>query len=339
MSAIWLYIVSGLISLAICLFAAPIGRALGVIDAPDGERKLHARETPLVGGLAVMSPLLLASIYFAVISDFSPIFTSFACGTLSVLLLGVVDDRRHIRPYLRLAISLIICGLILYVIPAINVTFLYFTFLDSPIFLSQIWALVFTLLCLVGLQNAINMADGKNGLVMGMTLIWVCLLTVYSPPHIIPILIVFAVGLCIALAFNLKGRLFLGDSGAYSISIAIGLLAIYAYKVGFDHLPADIVALWFLLPVIDCLRLMVMRMVKGRSPFSSDRNHLHHILLEVMPWRWALTTYLGLVGIPAVFAIMFPALTLWWGIAAYTIYTLILAIRGSRFMPRKLNSL
>ena len=339
MSVIWLYIGSGLVSLVLCLLAAPIGRVLGVIDSPDGERKLHDHETPLVGGLAVMLPLLLVATFFSIVSDFTPIFATFAGGTLSVMLLGFIDDRRHIKPYLRLAISLVICALIIFVVPAVNVTFLHFTFLDHPIFLEPAWAIVFTLLCLVGLQNAINMADGKNGLVMGMTLIWVLLLILYSPAHIKPLLIVFAIGLCITLAFNLSGRLFLGDSGAYSISIAIGLLAIYAYKVEFDQLPADIVALWFLLPVIDCLRLMVIRMIKGRSPFSSDRDHLHHMLLEMMPWRWALTTYLSMVGIPAVFAFAFPALTLWWGIAAFTIYALILALRGRGFMQRNLNVL
>jgi len=339
MSAIWLYIGSGLISLVICVFAAPIGRALGVIDAPDGERKLHARETPLVGGLAVMLPLLFAAAIFALQSNFSPIFSAFAGGTLSVLVLGLIDDRKHIKPYLRLTVSVLICGVVLYVVPAVNVTFLFFTFIDHAIFLDQIWAVAFTLLCLVGLQNAINMADGKNGLVMGMTLIWVLLLTVYSPAHLRPLLVVFAVGLGVGLAFNLKGRLFLGDSGSYSISIAIGLLAIYAYKVGFDRLPADIVALWFLVPVVDCLRLMVSRMVNGRSPFSSDRNHLHHMLLEMMPWRFALSTYLGMVAIPAAFAIVFPAMTLWWGIVTFSIYIAILRIRGQRLIQQDLNAL
>ncbi len=339
MSVIWLYVFSGMVSLGVCMYATPIGRTLGVIDSPDGDRKLHSRETPLVGGLAIMLPLLLAVVYIAISSRFMPIFATFAGGTASVLLLGFVDDRRHIKPYLRLGTSLVICGLVLNVVPEFSVTFLYFTFLEHPIYLSHLWATVFTLLCLVGLQNAINMADGKNGLVIGMTLIWVFLLMLYSPTHVRPILTVFAVGICVALFFNLRGRLFLGDSGAYSISIAIGMLAIYAYKVGFEQLPADIVALWFLLPVIDCLRLMVSRMIAGRSPFSSDRNHLHHVLLEMMPWRWALLTYLGLVGIPALFAYFFPTLTLLWGVAAFLIYVLILALRGRGLMQRNPNAL
>ena len=338
MSVILLYVVSGLISLTVCVLARPLGNTLGVIDTPDGGRKLHARETPLVGGLAIMVPLLLSAVYFSLVSDFTPLFLTLSGGMLSVLLLGLIDDRRHIKPYLRLAVSLAICGLILYLVPAFNVTFLHFTFLEHPILLENIWAIVFTLLCLVGLQNAINMADGKNGLVIGMTLIWVLLLMLYSPAHLISFLIVFAGGLCVALAFNLSGRLFLGDSGAYSISISIGLLAIYVYKIGFDRLPADVVALWFLLPVIDCLRLMVMRMLRGRSPFSSDRNHLHHMLLEMMPWRWALTTYLGLVGGPAVFALFFPNLTLLWGVAVFMVYVLILTIRGRRLVHQDMNA-
>ena len=72
-------------------------------------------------------------------------------------------------------------------------------------------------------------------------------------------------------------RLFLGDSGAYALSIAIALLVIYVYGVKFSVLPADVVALWFVVPTVDCPRLMITRVLAGRSPFSSDRNHLHHI--------------------------------------------------------------
>ena len=327
---IWLYLVGGLVSFAICLSGNWLGRLLDVMDAPDGARKLHSQATPLVGGLAVMLPVVLSSLFLASTTAFSPFYLSFAAATAAVMLLGLIDDRNHIRPYIRLAISVVIGYGVILVVPDINVTFLSFTFLDSPVFMNGIWALVFTLLCLVGLQNAINMADGQNGLVMGMTLIWVVCLSAYAPTHLLPLLGVFAIGLAIALIFNLNGRLFLGDSGSYAISISMGILAIYVYTVGFDRLPADIVAIWFLVPVLDCLRLMVMRMVRGRSPFSSDRHHLHHMLQGLMSTRRALMCYLGLVAGPAVLAWAAPAFTLWWGVMTFVIYTIILAVQKQK---------
>ena len=327
---IWLYLVGGLVSLTICILGNSLGRLLGVMDSPDGERKLHSRATPLVGGLAVMLPVVFASLFLANTTSFAPFYFSFAAATAAVMLLGLIDDRKHIRPYIRLAISVVIGYGVILVVPDINVTFLSFTFLDSPLFLNGIWALIFTLLCLVGLQNAINMADGQNGLVMGMTLIWVVCLSAYAPTHLLPLLGVFAIGLAIALIFNLNGRLFLGDSGSYAISISMGILAIYVYAVGFDRLPADIVAIWFLVPVMDCLRLMVMRMVRGRSPFSSDRHHLHHMLQGLMSTRRALMCYLGLVAVPAVLAWAAPAFTLWWGVMTFVIYAIILAVQKQK---------
>jgi UDP-GlcNAc:undecaprenyl-phosphate/decaprenyl-phosphate GlcNAc-1-phosphate transferase len=327
---IWLCLTGGFVSLMICFMGDRIGQLLGVMDAPDGVRKLHSRATPLVGGLAIMLPVVLSSLFLANATTFTPFYLSFAAATAAVMLLGLVDDRKHIRPYIRLAISVVIGYGVIIVVPDINVTFLSFTFLDSPVFLNGIWALIFTLLCLVGLQNAINMADGQNGLVMGMTLIWVVCLSAYAPTHLLPLLGVFAIGLAIALIFNLNGRLFLGDSGSYAISISMGILAIYIYTVGFDRLPADIVAIWFLVPVLDCLRLMVMRMVRGRSPFSSDRHHLHHMLQGLMSTRRALVCYLGLVAVPGVLAWAVPALTLWWGVITFVIYAIILAVQKQK---------
>ena len=159
-------------------------------------------------------------------------------------------------------------------------------------------------------QNAVNMADGKNGIVIGLSLLWVVALVAFGPMHLRPFLVVFAAGLAIALPFNLRGHLFLGDSGTYAISIVVGALTLYVYSVNFTALPADFVMLWFLVPVLDCLRLMVTRVITGRSPFSSDRRHLHHILWQLLPPPGALGVYLGLVAVPAILAALAPTATL-----------------------------
>lgn len=335
----WLFVLTGILSLGICLFADLLGRFLDVIDQPDGERKLHARATPLMGGFAIVVPLVVALVIVAAGNAFRPFLMTLAGVTGAVLLLGLIDDRRPIRPLLRLILSGLICLVLLLIVPSTSVTFLNFSFLEAPVFLNGVWAMVFTLLCLVGLQNAVNMADGKNGLVIGLSLIWVLLLLAYAPAHLQPVLLVFVIGLAVTLFFNLTGRLFLGDSGSYAISIAVGVLAIYVYQVNFAALPADVVALWFLLPVTDCLRLMATRMMQGRSPFTPDRNHLHHMLLGLMRWRWALATYLSLVGLPSLLAFWMPQWTLAWAAMSISVYTLIVATQGRGLAQRGLTPL
>ena len=185
---------------------------------------------------------------------------------------------------------------------------------------------LFTVLCLVGLQNAINMADGENGLAIGLSVLWVALLLMSAPPHMVPLLIVFLISLLIALVFNLAGRLFLGDSGAYAIGIAIGLVTLYVYGVEFARLPADMVMLWFLVPVIDTLRLMLVRGLSGRSPLRSDRNHLHHRIQRLVGWPWSVAVYLAIVGVPCVLAMVYPTRTLIWIVVALSGYGIVMSL-------------
>jgi UDP-GlcNAc:undecaprenyl-phosphate GlcNAc-1-phosphate transferase len=310
-------------TLAVCLEARRIGEALRVMDAPDAVRKRHAQVTPLVGGLAVVLPIIALSLFYGRETNL-PIFNAYAAVMGGALLLGFRDDRKHLPATLRLVVSAGIALVAILMFSPFQVQFLRFSFLDLPIFTNG-WGLPFTILCLVGLQNAVNMADGKNGLVIGLTFIWTLLLSIYAPPHLLPLLAALMAGLAVAFVFNMRGRLFLGDAGAYALSFSVALTALYIYNVNFVDVPADMVALWFLLPVTDCLRLMITRALSGRSPFSADRQHLHHILLRFMAWDRALVIYLSLVAIPSFLAVWMPNLTLLWGLLSLSAYATVIA--------------
>lgn len=306
-------------SLAICLFAMPIGRRLEVIDMPQGlgGRKRHAHPTPLVGGIAIMTTTTLA---LAV----TPAGLQGQNGAMIfvgsfMLLLGFLDDRSHISPSWRLMLSIVAMWVALAWHRDFSLEFMRLSFVEQPLFLGA-WALPFTILCLVGLQNAVNMADGKNGLVIGMSMIWVGLLILYDDGSLQPILVTLGLALLITLVFNLRGKLFLGDAGCYSISVLIGLLAISTHLKYFDRLPADAVVIWFLVPVLDCIRLMTTRLLAGRAPFEPDRNHLHHFLWDTMPWRYGLVLYWALVALPSLGAYFFPALTVAFVVLALVLY-------------------
>jgi len=312
-----------LATLAICSKAMPIGATLKVLDEPDTGRKRHARVTPLVGGLAIIVPLILVSLYYAMATRL-PMFPAYALVLAAALALGFKDDRKHIPAMVRLVLSVVIGTVGLKMFSPFEIQFLRFSFLDAPVFTGA-WGLPFTVLCLVGLQNAVNMADGKNGLVIGLCFIWTSILLVYAPAHLYPLLGTLMAGLVITLAFNLSGKLFLGDAGAYALSFAVAMLTLYVYNVNFSALSADMIALFFLVPVVDCLRLMIGRSLKGRSPFSADREHLHHILLRFMNWEKALVAYLAIVFLPSLMAIWMPDLTLLCAVLTVAIYVMLLA--------------
>jgi UDP-GlcNAc:undecaprenyl-phosphate GlcNAc-1-phosphate transferase len=109
--------------------------------------------------------------------------------------------------------------------------------------------------------------------------------------------------LLVLFVFNLRGRLFLGDGGAYGIAAAIGLLAIMVYNTPGPHslraISADELVLLFLAPVADSFRLSYKRLRQGRSPMSADRDHLHHHLLDKFGWPAGLFMYWLLALLPA----------------------------------------
>lgn len=313
-------------TLAVCLLADRIGHALNIVDRPDGRRKVHRRETPLVGGIAIALPIVAFALVQSVTTEFTPFYLVIGLTVSGFFALGLVDDRGHVPPVARLAFAIGASAMVFEIVPAFVVTFLKFTFLPVAIYLGDAAAVGFTLLCIVGLQNAINMADGQNGLVIGLSLLWTTLLYAVAPGHLEPILLALGLALAVALPFNLAGRLFLGDSGAYALSVLLALLAIYVYRTDFAGLPADMVALWFLIPVVDCLRLMLIRVVAHRSPLRPDRNHFHHRLNRIVPWSASLVVYLTLVAVPSWLALAFPAQTPALAVGVLLVYGTLLAM-------------
>jgi UDP-GlcNAc:undecaprenyl-phosphate/decaprenyl-phosphate GlcNAc-1-phosphate transferase len=305
LSALWF----GLSVFACCSLAGTMGRALGVIDYPDGGRKSHARPTPMVGGIALMVPLLLVALVEANWSiGHIEIFTMLLLIGAGFLLLGLHDDRNHIKPGLRLLVSAALFGSVILLEPSLALTELD---LGGPVLIPLgVLAFPFTILCLVGLQNAINMADGMNGLLIGLSMFWAAALLAYAPDFLSPYLMLMLLGLTILLLYNLAGALFLGDAGSYAIGGTIGILMIYVYQSAGGALPMLTVVLWLLVPVIDCLRVMVMRLLHRRSPFEPDKNHLHHRLARHWRWPVCLVIYLALVVIPGSIGTLAPGFSL-----------------------------
>ena len=311
------------------------------MDIPDGVRHRHKNPTPMTGGLAVMVPSVLAAGFFAVTTDFFPLYAAVGALMVVFLAVGLLDDRGRLRPTLRLAVSGLAVLALMLVIPAATVTFFHFSFLGVALFVTGWWGLGFTAISLVGLQNALNMADGKNGLGAGLCVIWVALLMPYAPGHLMPLLAVMLVALAVTAGVNLAERVFLGDSGTYSISVTISVtisvLTVYVYNVNFSTLHADIVALWFLIPMVDALRLILYRIMSGRSPFSSDSFHFHHLLEKLMPWRWGLIVYLTLVAAPGLAARLAPDWTVLWAAVGLAVYGAVVAANHWDAQSRRLR--
>lgn len=310
------------IALLVGVNAARIGAGLGLLDYPDtdGGRKRHGRITPLVGGLAVATASVAAALIVRAVLPPPTLHLAWLAGAVSVMfLIGAIDDRFHLSPVLRLGAALVVLVLLISDVPDFSLGFLRFAGQDQLLLLGLLGP-VFTLLCLLGLLNAVNLADGKNGIVAGMGLIWTLVLAAHVPAAMLPVLAAAGVALFVIGGFNMAGRLFLGDGGCYAISTLFGLLAIYAYNHDFETMRADDVAVLFAIPVFDTVRLMAVRVRRGRSPFEGDRDHLHHHLHEWIGWPTGLMVYLLMVAAPNVGALVWPGSGLIWLVVSLLLY-------------------
>lgn len=300
-------IVAATAAFLLCCFALRIASYFNLLDIP-GDRKKHKHVTPLMGGVVILGavvPAMVTLIVFASPSNHIfklSIWTTVAVG---MTIVGILDDRHSLSPRLRLIASFGLFGIAAYIEPIFNVRVLDFEYPPFTLGLgTRGIAIAFTILCCVGLVNAINMADGKNGLVIGLCIGWLGLLVLRAPSYMTPFVALLIITLFVLLMFNLRGKLFLGDGGAYGLAALIAVLAISIYNSPGQHatraMAAEEVMLLFAVPVLDSFRLTFKRIKRGRSPMAADRDHMHHHLQDQFGWPAGLVIYWTIALLPIV---------------------------------------
>jgi UDP-GlcNAc:undecaprenyl-phosphate/decaprenyl-phosphate GlcNAc-1-phosphate transferase len=149
----------------------------------------------------------------------------------------------------------------------------------------------FTVLCLVGLINAINMADGVDGLAAGMVaamlgglIVLAGMLGLWQWTLPVVALLAAIIGF---LVWNFPGfgarpaQVFLGDAGSMMLGLALGWFAIELAVVQRVHVPPIVFAWILAVPVFETVVVMIRRVLHGFSPLHPDREHLHHHLIRI----------------------------------------------------------
>jgi UDP-GlcNAc:undecaprenyl-phosphate GlcNAc-1-phosphate transferase len=295
-----------LINFLIIYFFKKLSSFFNVYDFPDNIRKFHKKKTSLFGGSIILFNLLL----FYLLSLFLDIdlvlninLKIFISGCLLFYLLGLIDDKKNLNSTLKFLFELLIAFVIVFYDESILIEKLYFSSLNKTLDLGN-YSIFFTILCFVIFINALNMFDGINLQSGTYSLIIIFVLFIYSKEYLILSAIVFA--LLTFLYLNNKSKVFLGDNGTLLIGFILSYLIIHSAKsTNYINLSADKIFILMILPGLELIRLFILRIIKKKHPFSSDRHHIHHILLNKFKYDKAVSIIILLSILPILFMFIF----------------------------------
>jgi UDP-GlcNAc:undecaprenyl-phosphate GlcNAc-1-phosphate transferase len=272
------FVVALSVTAALIPVLARLAPSIGLTD-PPGPRKVHSAPVPRVGGLAMAAGLFIATLLTV---ELSPAVRGLLAGLLVLVLFGLWDDRVTLGYGAKFAGQIIAVGICM-AGGGIHVGNIAFAGVDSvPPIVSTLITVVF----LIGITNAINLADGLDGLAGGMALLCLCAIALFSvasgKSNITAIALIEAGAVLGFLRFNTHpARVFMGDCGSQMLGLSVGALALLATQGETNALSAALPLLLLGLPIMDTLAVMLTRIRAGRSPFSADSTHLHHRLLAL----------------------------------------------------------
>lgn len=278
------------ISFIVTFFCIPviikIANLKKLFDVPDN-RKIHINQTASLGGLAIFAGFIIA-VLIGIPFSASVEFQYYIASTIVILFLGLKDDILVISPFKKLIGQFVAAFLIIYK-GGVQIQDMhgFFGIHELPY-----WSSIFlTYLTVVIIINAFNLIDGIDGLacslgIMASLIFGFYFLITGSQAYSI-LAFSLASSLIAFLYFNFQpAKIFMGDCGSLLVGLICAILLIKfiniaptsakfpltsSLAIGFSTLS---------IPLLDTLRVFSIRVINGRSPFSADRNHVHHILLN-----------------------------------------------------------
>lgn len=273
-----------------------------LFDSHD-ERKVHKGVVPRLGGASffpamILSFLLVLSanilLQTSLVPEISAVFmeewTLLLSAVILLYLTGLTDDLVEVRYRNKLLIQVISAAL--FTASGIWINDLHGLFGVHGI--SPVIGIPLTIIIIVSVINAFNFIDGIDGLAAGIAVLaflFFGITFIHLELYIYSIFTFAALGMLIPfLYYNIFGKttnhskMFMGDCGSLTIGMLLAAIAVkvYHYAPTVENEPSAALVLGFsvlIVPVFDALRVILLRMIRGYSPFKPDRSHMHHVLL------------------------------------------------------------
>ncbi|MBE0649563.1 MAG: undecaprenyl/decaprenyl-phosphate alpha-N-acetylglucosaminyl 1-phosphate transferase [Bacteroidales bacterium] len=270
-----------------------VARLKNLYDVPNG-RTSHHKTTPTLGGIAIFAGFIISSMIFLDIPKI-PYFQFAMASAVIIFFLGLKDDISALSPLKKFIGEIIAAGIIID-LGGIRITTLH-GFLGVYT-LNPTFSDFLSLFVVVAIINAFNLIDGIDGLSSGVGILasiafgtWF-----YLTGHIeLAAMAAILVGALLAFFrfnfFSEVNKIFMGDIGSLLLGFILSIFAIEFNEISAAMNPSNVyfikaapsVSIGILIiPIFDTVRVMMVRMMKGGSPFKPDKRHIHHYLLEIM---------------------------------------------------------
>lgn len=256
---------------------------LKMFDVPDG-RKEHVTPVPTMGGIASIAGMAMGcALWFQFSRDIFIISFFFSMAVL--LVIGMMDDLKNLPARYKFAIQIAVSLLIAFSGVRISSFGGLFGINELPITAQY----TLTVLAITGITNAFNLIDGIDGLAGGLGFMSLVILGIFltlsGDPNAATIAFALSGGLLGFLYYNFNpAKIFMGDTGSLVLGFVIAVLCIRLIQLNvgmsnpvLPHSPVFALSI-VAIPVFDTLRVFALRIWSGRSPFSPDKNHIHHLL-------------------------------------------------------------
>lgn len=261
------------ITLVLTPVVAELARRMGALDAPSA-RKIHSEPTPRLGGIAIYFGVIIPSLLFL-----SPEGTmrGILVGASLITLVGVLDDVRGTKPFLKLGLQVVVAGiLVLYGVRLETVT------LPGVGILVLGWVAVpFSLIWVVAIMNIVNFIDGMDGLAAGVCAIssvTFAIIAISLGRIDIGVLAAITAGATTGFLYHNfhPASIFMGDSGSMLLGFLLAAISLQGFLKGVAAVALVIPLLVLGIPIFDT-GFAILRRIKNRQPiYVADRGHLHH---------------------------------------------------------------
>lgn len=277
LSFVWAFVVA--------VFAIPsiiyVAHLKNLLDEPNF-RAVHTNLTPRLGGMAIFAGFMSAVTIFG---EVTPQIQRLLASTLILFFIGLKDDISSVSAFKKFFVQILATGIVMF-LGDVKINdfqgFLGFEMIDDR------FAYAFTFLVIVGLINAFNLIDGLDGLAGSLILINSAAFgyffyrfggSEYAPFALVAFCLMG--GILGFLRYNFhKAIIFMGDTGSLVSGMLVSVMAIqFVQMKAVESAPAIAVAI-LIIPVFDTARVFAIRIFNGKSPFSPDKNHVHHILIR-----------------------------------------------------------